>query len=73
MAAPPVYDRNAVMHRNQTWHAESPKRWKMFLYKYIQNPDARQGMILPKKIDLSKWRLHWHLNDLHETCDPPSI
>jgi hypothetical protein len=37
-----VCDRRAVMHRHQTWHARSPKRWRMFLYKYVQNPNAGQ-------------------------------
>ncbi len=49
MARPSVYDRTAVMHRNQTWHAGSPKRWRMFLYKYVQNPNARRGKSLPEK------------------------
>jgi hypothetical protein len=28
-------------------HAGSPKRWKMFLYNYVQNPISRKGKILP--------------------------
>ncbi len=50
MAWPSVFDSRAVMHRNQTWHAGSPKRWRMFLYIFVQNPNSRNGNILPKKI-----------------------
>jgi hypothetical protein len=40
------------MHRSQTWHAGSPERWKLFLYKNVQNPISHKGKILPKKIVL---------------------
>jgi hypothetical protein len=50
MARPYVYKRTAVMRCNQTWHAGSPKRWRMFLYKYVQHPNALHGKILPKNI-----------------------
>jgi hypothetical protein len=38
------------MHRDQTWHAGSPKRWKMLPYNHVQDLNARQGKILPKKL-----------------------
>jgi hypothetical protein len=50
MARPWVYDRTALMHRHQTWHAGSPERRKLFLYKDIPNPISRKGKILPKKM-----------------------
>jgi hypothetical protein len=56
------------MHRNQTWHAGSPERWKMFLYNYVQNPISRKGKILPKKNPFSKaMGLRWSCSDALES------
>jgi hypothetical protein len=30
-------------------HAGSPKRRRMFLYNYIQNPNSRNGKVLPQR------------------------
>jgi hypothetical protein len=30
-------------------HAGSPRRWRMFLYNYVQHPNTRNGKISPRK------------------------
>jgi hypothetical protein len=52
MARPSLCDRTAMMHRKQTGHAGSPKRWKLFLRNYIQYPISRQDLTQKNRFHL---------------------